>query len=46
MNIYSRRQVAVMAYAAGLLTGMVVAFASCSPAELPVESGVVVVGGR
>lgn len=45
MNVYSRRDVAVMAYAAGLLTGMVVAFASCSPADRPVESGVVV-GGR
>lgn len=30
MNIYSGRDIAVMAYVAGLLTGMVVAFASCA----------------
>lgn len=32
MSIYSRRDIAVMAYCAGLLTGLLVAFASCSPA--------------
>ena len=29
--MYSRRDIAVMGYAAGLLTGLVVAFAACSP---------------
>ena len=29
--IYSKRDVAVMAYAFGLLTGVIVAFAACSP---------------
>jgi hypothetical protein len=31
VNIYNRRDIAVMAYVAGLLTGMVVAFAACTP---------------
>ena len=29
--IYTRRDIAVMAYVFGLLTGLIVAFASCSP---------------
>ena len=28
--IYNRKELAILAYVAGLLTGMVVAFASCS----------------
>ena len=28
--IYTRRDIAVLAYVAGLLTGLIVAFASCS----------------
>ena len=31
MNIYSKREIAFMAYCFGLLTGMIVAAASCSP---------------
>ena len=31
MSIYSRRDIAVMAYLGGLLTGVIVAFAACSP---------------
>ena len=30
MSLYSRRDIGVMAYAAGLLTGLVVAFTSCA----------------
>lgn len=33
--IYSRRDIAVLAYAAGLLTGAILAFASCSPPDEP-----------
>ena len=31
MNLYSRRELAVVTFAAGLLTGMVVGFAACTP---------------
>jgi hypothetical protein len=31
MIFYSRRDIAVMAYAGGLLTGLILAFAACSP---------------
>jgi hypothetical protein len=37
VNIYNRRDIAVMAYVAGLLTGMVVAFAACSPDPVVVD---------
>lgn len=33
MNLYTKRQVAVLAYVFGLLTGMIVAFAACTPEE-------------
>lgn len=36
---YTRRDIAVIAYALGLLTGMIVAFASCSP-EPPVDHSI------
>jgi len=29
--IYTRKELAIMAYVFGLLTGLIVAFASCSP---------------
>jgi hypothetical protein len=35
MNIYTRNQLAAMAFAAGLLTGMITAFAACSPPAEP-----------
>ena len=31
MNLYSRKELAVVAFASGLLVGMVVAFSACSP---------------
>ncbi len=38
---YTRRDIAVIAYALGLLTGMIVAFASCSPTpEAPVDHSI------
>jgi hypothetical protein len=36
--MYSRRDIAVMGYAAGLLTGLVVAFAACSPPTTVLDS--------
>ena len=33
MSLYSRRDIAVMCYAAGLLTGLIVAFTSCATTE-------------
>jgi len=30
---YTRRDIAVMAYAFGLLTGVILTFASCTPSE-------------
>lgn len=43
MNVYTKLQVAVLAYVFGLLTGMVVAFASCAPEEPhPAQVGYVV----
>jgi len=36
--MYSRRDIAVMGYAAGLLTGLVVAFAACSPPSVVLDS--------
>ena len=30
MSLYSRRDIAVMCYAAGLLTGVILAFSSCA----------------
>lgn len=33
MSWYTKRQVAVLAYTAGLLTGMIVGFAACTPQE-------------
>lgn len=33
--MYTKRDVAVLSYVAGLLTGLVVAFAACTPEEPP-----------
>jgi hypothetical protein len=33
VSLYSRRDIASMAYVAGLLTGLIVAFASCATTE-------------
>lgn len=37
MMTYTRRDIAFMAYFFGLLTGMIVAFAACTPPEQPVD---------
>lgn len=31
MNLYSRKDLIVLSYVAGLITGLIVAFSSCSP---------------
>jgi hypothetical protein len=36
--MYSRRDIGLMGFAAGLLTGMLVAFAACSPTPDPTYS--------
>lgn len=45
MNLYTAKEAAVLAYVAGLLSGMVVAFASCS-GEPDTASQHITVGGR
>ena len=38
MNIYSRRDIGVMSFAAGLLAGLVLGFAACSPPPEVIDS--------
>ena len=33
MSLYSRKDILVLAFVAGLITGMVVAFSACSPPD-------------
>jgi hypothetical protein len=42
VNLYNRKEIAVLFYVAGLLSGMVVAFAACTRDAAPVEHVTVV----